>query len=167
MKMIISLLALAICYGILAGYLYVTYDQLPDRLATHFDGAGQPNGWMPRAGYVVFLLIFGIAMPLFMIGTTALTNKLPARFVNVPNRQYWLAPERRALTTAYLQQFVIWVACLLELFFCGVHWMVMRANATGGAPHMSGNDIMIVVGGFISGLTIAIGVLVLRFAKKS
>jgi hypothetical protein len=34
------------------------WDRLPARLATHFDIAGNPNGWMPREGALKFILIF-------------------------------------------------------------------------------------------------------------
>ncbi len=32
------------------------WDQLPSRLATHFNAAGQPNGWMPRETSLWFIL---------------------------------------------------------------------------------------------------------------
>ena len=41
----------AILYGF-------AWNQLPPRLATHFNFANQPNGWMSREGSLVFFLVF-------------------------------------------------------------------------------------------------------------
>ncbi len=43
------------------------WQKLPDRLATHFDLAGQPNGWMPREEAVVVML--GISTAVLIIAT--------------------------------------------------------------------------------------------------
>jgi hypothetical protein len=37
--------------------LFTVWDRLPMRLATHFDLAGQPNGWMSPNGFLVFILV--------------------------------------------------------------------------------------------------------------
>lgn len=46
------------------------YSQLPDRIATHFNRAGQPDGYSSRA-------IAAFTMPLLMIVTSAFVNLLP------------------------------------------------------------------------------------------
>ncbi len=33
------------------------WEQLPSRMATHFGGTGQPNGWMPRETWLVFAMV--------------------------------------------------------------------------------------------------------------
>jgi Domain of unknown function (DUF1648) len=33
------------------------WEQLPSRMATHFEGAGQPNGWMPRETSLIFAMV--------------------------------------------------------------------------------------------------------------
>jgi hypothetical protein len=37
--------------------LYTIWPTLPVRLATHFDLAGRPNGWMSPNGFVIFILV--------------------------------------------------------------------------------------------------------------
>lgn len=37
--------------------LFMVWDRLPNRLATHFDFAGRPNGWMTPNGFLVFTLV--------------------------------------------------------------------------------------------------------------
>lgn len=46
------------------GYVW---QKLPDRMATHFDLAGQPNGWMPREEAVIVML--GISTAVLIIAT--------------------------------------------------------------------------------------------------
>jgi hypothetical protein len=40
----------------------LAWNQLPARLATHFDFNNQPNGWMPREGAFAFFLLFAAMM---------------------------------------------------------------------------------------------------------
>ena len=79
--------------------LYLYYlPRLPDRLATHFGNNGRPNGWMDRDTFRWFYWIMVLGVPIFFAGITALIRVLPPSLVNIPNREYWLAPERRRET---------------------------------------------------------------------
>lgn len=49
-------------------YLALSAGALPARVATHFDASGRPNGWMSRSSHVAFTLVFGFAVPLFVVG---------------------------------------------------------------------------------------------------
>lgn len=40
----------------------LAWNQLPGRLATHFDFNNHPNGWMPREGAFAFFLVFAAMM---------------------------------------------------------------------------------------------------------
>lgn len=40
----------------------LSWNQLPARIATHFNFANQPNGWMSREGSLIFFLIFAALM---------------------------------------------------------------------------------------------------------
>jgi hypothetical protein len=44
----------------MAGLYAMSWQQLPARLATHFDLANHPNGWMSRGASLAFLLVMGI-----------------------------------------------------------------------------------------------------------
>ena len=45
---------------VMAGMYAMSWQQLPARLATHFDLANHPNGWMSRGGSLTFSLVMGI-----------------------------------------------------------------------------------------------------------
>jgi hypothetical protein len=40
----------------------ISWDELPQRLATHFDFANRPNGWMSREGSLIFSLVFATSL---------------------------------------------------------------------------------------------------------
>ena len=76
--------------------------ELPARVASHFDGAGRPNGWMARDGFVLFQCGLVLTLgALFGIGGRLL-KVTPNGWINLPNKNYWLAPERRAESVAVL-----------------------------------------------------------------
>jgi hypothetical protein len=52
----------------MAGMYAVSWKELPARLATHFDLANDPNGWMSREASLTFSLVMGI----FIAGLTTL-----------------------------------------------------------------------------------------------
>lgn len=111
-----------------AVFVWVTSEQLPLLVASHFDGAGQPNGFMPRGGYRGLMLTLLIALPSLLIALTWWSLGASRARINLPNRDYWLAPERRAATVAYLRTGLLWFGVLLLAFLCYVHWLVVLAN---------------------------------------
>lgn len=108
------------------------YDRLPDRVATHFNFAGQPDGWMSPQGFFAFYIGLLGFMSLVFGGVPLLVHKLPPRLVNLPNRDYWLAPERRDATIEDLSARTSFFGLLVLLFIVGVHELVLRANLGNG-----------------------------------
>jgi uncharacterized membrane protein len=48
--------------GATAALTAIVYERLPERLATHFDIHGNPNGWMSRAVGAWFMPVFALAI---------------------------------------------------------------------------------------------------------
>ena len=93
-----------------------------------FVASGVANGFMPRAHYVRFMHAFIVALPLVLAYLPALSLNSPKARINLPNREYWLAPVRRAETIKVLREHMVRVAALLVVFLSYVHWLVVRAN---------------------------------------
>ena len=108
--------------------LFCSASMLPDRVATHFNGAGQADGWMSRLTHLLWMAAFGLLFPAFMMGIFWCTRFLPTSMVNIPHRDYWLADERRAETAAYLTGHSVWFGCLLQAFITGLHWLIVFSN---------------------------------------
>jgi uncharacterized membrane protein len=113
-----------------AAFIVTTASALPDCVATHFGASNLPNGWMTRTGYVVFMLAFASGMPLVLAAAVGLLPRLAPHAVNLPNREYWLAPTRREASLRYLEEH----GCRLGVLFTGtialVHVAILRAHET-------------------------------------
>ena len=93
LTIILGLIALALLQAVFY------YPQLPDTIATHFAGNGEPNGWSSKSTF--FLLMIGIMVFIgISLGPSVLWLWQPG-LVNLPNRDYWLAPERNEQTKQF------------------------------------------------------------------
>jgi uncharacterized membrane protein len=123
-----AIVVLAVLYAALVVEVIVSYPRLPDRVATHFGVSGTPNGWMSRSADATFTLGTAAFLALICAGTTYLTRFLPDSAINIPNRAYWLAPERRRETDDKVFTLGLWIACLTVALFLGLHVLIVQAN---------------------------------------
>jgi serine/threonine-protein kinase len=110
-------------------FLVCTVSLLPQRMATHFDAGGHPNGWMSRSSAVVFQGVIGLILPLVIAAAFCLLRFVPTRGINFPNRDFWFAPERRSETCTYLSRHGLWLASLLVVLQGMVWYQLIEANA--------------------------------------
>lgn len=122
----VSLVGAVVAVGI---YVLLSGRSLPTYVASHFAGDGSANGYMPRSAYVAFILVVSISLPLVIFASARILPRVPPSLLNLPNREYWLAPERREQTYAYLSDHTAHFATLLAVFLGFVHWRVVAANA--------------------------------------
>jgi len=61
----------------------------------------------------------------FVVGT--LPRKFP-QWTNVPNRDYWLAPECREESLRYLSAHGKRLVCLIVMMMLGMHYVIIKAN---------------------------------------
>ncbi len=109
-------------------FVWLTSGSLPPIVASHFGASGAANGFMTRAVYLGFMLPVVVLVPVLLAASGQLARLLPASLINLPNRDYWLAPERKAETAAALGRLSTFPACLVLVFLCFVHWQVVQAN---------------------------------------
>jgi uncharacterized membrane protein len=104
------------------------YPRLPERMASHFDAAGRANAFLPKpAFFILYASVLGLLSVLFLL-TPMLLARLPNGMINLPNRDYWLAPERRVWALAKVQAFSVGFGNGMQLFLLLVFRDVMRAN---------------------------------------
>lgn len=121
-------LLFAFFFGCAAAFVLLTSMRLPALVASHFGGAGAANGFLRHGVYVGFMVGLVVGLPSLMVGLTWSAISSPKARLNLPNKDYWLAPERCAETIAYLRSGVLWVGALLVIFLCYLHWLVVLAN---------------------------------------
>lgn len=104
------------------------YPQLPDTVASHFDGAGRPNGWAPKGAFLaLYAAVVALMAGLFLI-VPVLLVRLPVALINLPNKDYWLAPERRQQTWAAIQVHLLTLGNATVALVLIVFQLAIRAN---------------------------------------
>jgi len=122
-----ALVAFVLICGVLALDVAHYLPLVPDPLASHFGFSGRPNGWTTHfrmiAGLAVLVLLFAA-----IFAATFFFGRIPDRLINVPNKPYWLAPERREATLLYVSVWLRWFLVLTLAFLTLVVGLTFRAN---------------------------------------
>lgn len=71
------------------------YPLLPERIASHFDMKGNPNGWSSKESFLVLWYLMIVFLNVWVPLVGVLVRKLPPSMINIPHREYWLATEER------------------------------------------------------------------------
>ena len=128
------------------------YTQLPDQVATHFGGSGDPDGWMSRGAN----LGFSLAMSLLLVGLMPViawaTTLGDLTFVNFPTKaqkEYWTRPENRAAFRAKFVESMAAFGAMLALFLVAMEIEMVAANHRE-PPHM-GVSMWVALGVFLAG----------------
>jgi hypothetical protein len=121
---------------------------------------------MTRSHYLLLSLITAIGLPLVFVAFGYFLRFLPVtRFTfKIPNRDYWIAPERRDETFTYLFHHFLWLACLEAIFMSVIELLVIQANHQTPA-HLSTPLALGIGACFIVATVIWIGVLFRHFNR--
>ena len=157
----IVLTVLILCY---LAYMAYSASLLPERVATHFDTSGQPDGWMSRSGYLIFMGALGIGAPLITVFTALISKYIPYKLINLPNKQYWLLPEHREQTYLYMTCLLLWMGCLEVIFFAGIHFLTIEANRAQPLE-LNMERFFILMGSFAAIIVLWLIVLIYHFKK--
>ncbi len=111
-----------------AAQILVYYPRLPQMLASHFDGAGRPNGWQTKTVFFSFYVGGIVLATLLCFGVPKMIAAMPESMINLSNKEYWLVPERRAETLAYFDHFFAWFACAIFFVELVAFDLAIRAN---------------------------------------
>lgn len=130
MRIIPTRLILFVLAGVFAAQLFFYYPNLGDSIATHYDELGRPNNILPKGVF----LVLEFALLVLIVGEAliipALVERIPPRSLNIPNRDYWLADERRESTYGFIRQSFGALGVVLVAFFIVVNQIVLRINVT-------------------------------------
>ena len=106
----------------------IYWPQLPEKMASHFNAGGQPDGWMNKGSFVGLMVLIQFGLAAMMFGIGRLTRVLPPSMINVPNREYWLADERREQTLQDSESMLAWIAAGTSVFLMVIFWLTFDAN---------------------------------------
>jgi uncharacterized membrane protein len=140
------------------------YPQMPERMASHFAADGRVNGWQSReAFFALMLLVTSTSALVCFVAPWQIAAKAHHR-INLPHRDYWLAPERRAETMRFISATMAWFGCGILFVLIGGTLLAMQANL--GPDHRFNSQAMtVVLAGFLAGLLGLIIKMVRHFQK--
>ena len=104
------------------------YPRLPAIVAQHFDAAGHANGWASRDFFFVFSWVMLLGMSAIFMLTPRMLRRIPVSMINLPNKNYWLAPERKDESLRFLEREMQWMGVLTIAFLVLVLHLAIRAN---------------------------------------
>ncbi len=118
----------AIGLGALAVLAWITYraltgpERLPDRIPTHFDMAGNPNGWGSPA---MLLLLPVVAGSLYLVMTVV------ARFPTAFNYPVRVTRETLPRLQSLTLDMIAWLKAELACLFTVLQWWMIEAARSG------------------------------------
>jgi uncharacterized membrane protein len=121
------------------------YPLMPETMASHFDGAGRPNGFQSRTEFFGLTAVMLVLMAAVFIGLGSLIRVFPARWVNLPHRDFWLAPERRESTFDFIGRQTEWFGVATLLLTLLVVQAAIEANLTP-EPRLDSGSMWITIG---------------------
>lgn len=158
MRFYSSWLVFLLLVALAAVFVTVSSLSLPSTVGSHFTVGGSADGFMSRDAYRGLMVGVVVGVPLLMALVSDIVRVLPSRFVNLPNRDYWLGPERKTETIAYLSHQGRVFGLLIAGLLCYIHWLVVLANRQH-PPHFPESPF---AGGFVT-FIVAVAVWLVMF----
>lgn len=124
------------------------YTQLPKRVAIHFGSGGMPDSWDSsevNLAISIFLYLFLVAM---FIAIPATLKYIPLRFISLPNREYWLADERKETSIDWLGGMFNLYGTALIVFFLLLGHLVYLANMSSQVV-LNEKAVWVITGGLL------------------
>ena len=125
-KLPLILIALVMVIGL--GLQFWYWPQLPERMAIHFDAKGNPNDWLDKLPATLLSAGLVLILPIFFLGISQVTRWLPSSMINLPNRDYWLSPQRRDESLSWMRGWLIWFTVAISIFILLINHLTFIAN---------------------------------------
>ena len=155
-------------FAMLAGYAAIHfpsyYSQLPDVVASHFNARGVANGWQTKPAFFAVFVGVSVLAAVIGFGIPRIISAMPPQLINLPNKQYWLAPDRLAETQAFLNNYFAWFGCAVFLVIILTFDYAIQSNLhPENRPDISG--MWYILAGFLAFVAVWIIRLLTRFLR--
>jgi uncharacterized membrane protein len=138
--------------------------RLPETLASHFGKAGSVNAWQTKTVFFSMELAIIVLAVVVSFSIPRVIAAMPVSMINLPQKQFWLSPDRREDTLAYIRTWTAWLGCALLAFLLFVMELVFRANLHS-PPQLNMAAFVPALLAFVAFDTVAILRLILHFSK--
>ena len=102
--------------------------RLPEIVGSHFGASGSVNGWQTKLAFFAMELLMIVLATIIGFAVPRIIASMPISLINLPNKEFWLAPERREETLLYFRAWSAWFGCALLAFLLFVMELAFRAN---------------------------------------
>jgi uncharacterized membrane protein len=144
--------------------LFYYVPRIPEILGSHFARGGFVNGWQTKAAFFSTELAMIVLATVVAFGIPRIIAAVPVSLINLPHKEYWLAPERRENTLAYIRVWSAWFGCGLLAFLLFVMELAFRANLHA-PPQFNNAAFVPALLAFVAFDTMLVLCLILHFAR--
>ncbi len=125
-----------------------SFPQLPVQVATHFGADGAANGWSSRNEFALLYvcLLGGLALLFFLI--YLFIPRLPPKLINMPSKDYWLAPERKDESLALVARQLLIMGNATLCFVMLLFKFIIDANLVEDSPPTLGWGTWVAAGAY-------------------
>ena len=155
---VITIIAIA---GFIIRAMY-WYPLLPDKVAIHFGFDGTPDNWSDKMDFIIIMGSVILFLVLVFFGLSMLVKALPDSMINLPNKEHWLASERRESTLDAVSQFLKDIGSRTLLFMAVIFEITSRTNASH-SQHLDSQQFVVVLVMYLLLVVVAIVYFVRKF----
>jgi uncharacterized membrane protein len=101
---------------------------LPEQVAIHFRGGGIPDAWVSKWANALVFIVMQIPLLALCLSIGRLTHNTPARWLSLPNKNYWLQAEHRQELQARISALMEEFGFVLFVFLFMVGLLTLDAN---------------------------------------
>jgi uncharacterized membrane protein len=158
-KLVFGLLAVGA-----AIYFSPYYAQLPEVVASHFNGRGVANGWQTKSAFFTVLVGVSVLAAVIGFGIPRIIAAMPPQLINLPNKRYWLAPEHLAETMQFLNNYFAWFGCAVFVVILVTFDYAIQSNLhPDNRPDIS--RMWYVLAGFLVFAAVSMARMFIRFGR--
>lgn len=108
--------------------LVVSVGISPERVAIHFGSGGDPDNW--ASSHINALIMAGVHALVFfsLFFSTQLTRIFSRKYINIPNKRYWIQDENWGEAEAILTKEMYLFGIVIFIFMFIVGLLALQAN---------------------------------------
>lgn len=152
----LSRIVLAVVLIACAVVYLVTVPSMPDVIASQFRGDGFANAYMTRQFYLLYILVFGIGLPLFL---AFMISVLPVMLGRKTGERTMSDEQAKVVLP-----FGWWIASLTALFAVAIHMLVVKANQLD-PQQLANTPFFILLIGFLTVTLLSAAFVVVRVMR--
>jgi uncharacterized membrane protein len=101
---------------------------LPDSIATHFSGGGEPDSFGSKYFFAAVLAISETFIFVIFLFIPYIVMKSPPGLMNLPNKKYWLREENRPALKSKISTFFYEFGTAFFVFMFAIYFLAVKAN---------------------------------------